>query len=270
MNNAKPKSHKALHFDTFEEHVKTKIISALPLGELERLDNNPFEWDDAYLRFVLNIYSILTDNLHFNVCFVDTKLLEPIIIYVNAENSTKYPNITHAVSKLFIRDIVGAINRFYVDSCTQKKIEFVPPTVFTKMNTSFATDDVKNLSLGLSTILMRLYIVAEHAAYHYFEFLDNNDCDYKHANFNLKSKVKRNIQFYNIISKLPQAKFSGFTDDHYTIRREDGEHGKGFSNDFNLMFKYENDNEKSLVEVDSDTSENDTDDSDCEETKNKL
>lgn len=266
MSGYKPKSFKALHFDTFEEQVKTRICSALPIGELRRLDTNPFQWDDAYLRFLLNIYSLLIDNLHFNICFVDTKLLEPIIIYVNSENNRNYPHVTHAVSKLFIRDILNTINPYYNDSCGQKKIEFVPPSVFTKTSTAFNVEENKKLSLTLSAKLMRLYIVAEHAAYHYFQFIDNNNCDYKHINFHAKSKVKRNIQFYNIISKSPQSKFSGFTEEHKIIRREDGENAHGFSNDFNDIFVYKHQEKEQPVESESESSETD-DDSDCDTPK---
>lgn len=268
MSGYKPKSLKALHFDTFEEQVKIRISSALPIAELRRLDLNPFQWDDAYVKFLLNIYSQLIDNLYFNVCFVDTKLLEPIIIYVNSENNKTFSNITHAVSRLFIRDILSTINPYYNDLCGQKKIEFVPPSVFTKTSTAFAIEERKKLSITLSAKLMRLYIVAEHAAYHYFEFRDNKNCDYKHLNFHVKPKVKRNIQFYNIISNVPQSKFSGFTEEHKTIRREDGEHAHGFSNDFNDIFVYETkEKEPTILEAESESSENDDDDSDCETSK---
>lgn len=244
-------SIKALHFDTFEEHVKSRILSSISPTNLAILNADPYEWNDLYIEFVVNLYASLTECRYFQVVYVDCMLLEPIVLFVDAEDKiTDNPSITHAVSRLFLRNIFAKINTYTITQCNKNKLEFVPPAVFSKSNINFAFAEDTKLSITLTEKLLKFYIVAEHAAYHYSSFMNRKDCDYMHLHFNEPDKTKRPSRFYDLLSAKPNKKVSNYTENHQVIRREDGEHAEGFVNDYASIFRV-----NSSKKIDDDTSD---------------
>lgn len=232
------KSLHAMRFDTFEEYVKNKIITSINANDLKRLNENPYEWDDIYIQMTLNMYADLCETYYFNVVYVDGLLLEPIILYVSADDKiSENPAVVHAVSRLFMKNVFSRINTTHVDKCKKNTLEFVPPGVFTRTNLEFALTDEPKLSVTLTNILTRFYLIAEHAAYHFHRFKEFKDCDFTHAHIHDKPTSTRPKQFYQLISTAPNKKLINFTENHKVLRRDDGEHSHGFVNDFNSLFR---------------------------------
>ncbi|QLI62395.1 HgNV_033 [Dikerogammarus haemobaphes nudivirus] len=227
----------ALKYDTFESYVQNIITSSLPASTFQKLNANPHEWDDAYIKFLLNVYAHLIEVQYFDVSFVDTILIEPIVLYVNASSKiSENPMITHTISKLLIKKFIGTINNYSVE-CNKNRIEFTPPQVFTRSTVDYTLQEEPKLSSSLTNILIRLYLIAEHAAYHYFRFIESKNCDYKHEFITEKFTTKRPTQFYQLITPTPNKKYSRFTTPHQIIRRDDSEHSDGYINDFENLFK---------------------------------
>lgn len=228
----------------YEDIVSDIVTSCLSLTQYQQLESDPFSWHDTLTQFVLQAYARCCDLVKFKVSLVDSMLFEPIVLYVKPEHIKEQFNhteIIHVFSTQNLREIFTSINEYEIDpqECSSRST-FHPPAVFTKplQQRNFKE---KKLSTTLSNKLLRLYVVCDHAAYHYFELVKNKNCDYIHRNINRKKiQNAKNVRFFhNLLSATPNASLTNFTQEHEIQKREDSEAPGSFVNDFDKMFVLE-------------------------------
>uniref|UniRef100_A0AAU8GBJ2 Uncharacterized protein n=1 Tax=Faxonius propinquus nudivirus TaxID=3139431 RepID=A0AAU8GBJ2_9VIRU len=242
-------------FDTYEEKVINTITSMLTTAEFRILESNVNKWNDLYLKFLLQTYTYLCNLITINISVVITRLQEPITIYVDPDiliSKVQPLDIIHTISLNMVKNLFSKVTNINIIDNKKNLVEFRLPHVFTKVTDIVVLEDNK-LSVFLTEKLLRLYIIAEHASYHYKSFIKFKKCDYNHKLME-RNIFSDNPFFHNIITNQPNEKLSKYTEEHISLYREDREIAGTFNNDPRQMFLHNNnDNSNNNIDDDTDT-----------------
>lgn len=187
--------------------VKEIIVSSVNKQKLSFVKAEPFAWyNEFYINTFLNMYCALINTPVVNVIKVyDTIYGEPIMLVKSKHNKS----LTHIVDvpllqRYFSESVSGKdnpikrefavrtydIGNFNKSEITKyrKKVKYSDLKVFTvdekKEEEDGACND-ENLETGswcniVNRNLLKLYVAADHAAYHYLALQYRNDSDYGH------------------------------------------------------------------------------------------
>ncbi|UBZ25524.1 PmV-like protein [Crangon crangon nudivirus] len=224
--------------DTYDLLVNENIMMSLSPAYISRMEKDPNDWCDAYMKFLIQIYTLRCNESSIRVGITEGPLFEPIMTYMDGEcsvSSSNKNNISHIISE---HDV---LNYFYRLPITKSKpsstapLEFVPPKAFTKCIAIDTYTTQYNLSLALSENLLRLYVLADHAAYHYHRFVQHQDCDWTHKHIHTVMD-RKNLFFHNLITNKRNERYGSYTECPKVLAREDGHHIKGYNSNYEEIF----------------------------------
>ncbi|UOT91794.1 PmV-like protein [Aratus pisonii nudivirus] len=219
-------------FDTFTGLVADRINKSLSQDEFTYLNSND-EWNDTYFKFFLNLYSQMCNLTGFNYVKHDSKTFEPVTIHVDTKIS-KYekPVVLHSISIPFLKWIYDC--KCYKSASDNCKDVFSLPSIFPIINSnidSIINQDFLALDGILSKRLIRYYVFADHAAYHYHNFITYGDADYTHLNIiNRPNNIKlKDIKFcHDIITSKPNSSIDRYLRPIDATKVEDVENDDGY------------------------------------------
>lgn len=230
-----------MNHDTYESKVVNIVSSSISYSTIRRLEANPNEWDDAYFNYFLTVYAQLCDLFQFSYSIIETPMLEAITLHLPSDSKTTLQSdLIHVISTYTVREFFSQINTIKINNCDASKMKFVPPPIFTKISSNDISADRSKISLELTEKLLRLFILADHASYHYKSFMDTKDCDYQHKRINLSNKL---THFHNLITSKPNKSISQFTEDHDVLEKEDKHIDSEYAFDFSKIFVNDSDSE---------------------------
>ncbi len=221
-------------FDTYEQLMLDRINKALRHEEFVHLENN--EWNDLYETYFLNIYAQITNLTSFKYVFCEYKTFEPVTLHIDPKQcaTTEEPSVLHAISVPFLKWIftVQDTKRVdVVDSCS-----FKMPSIF-PLTDNLDTAQTPNLSRMLngfvSNALVAFYVYADHAAYHYNEFMRTGNADYEHKNIRNRSSdiTAKEVKYvHDLVSSKPNTAIVNYLKPHSDLSVESQENVNSFTN----------------------------------------
>lgn len=231
-----------MNHDTYESKVVNIISSSLPYSTCRRLDANPNEWDDEYFNYFLSVYAQLCDLSQFSYSVIETPMLEAITLHLPSDSKTTLQSdLIHVISLYRLREFFAQINTIKINNCDESKMKFVPPSIFTKISSLDMSLDKTKISMDLTDKLIRLYILADHACYHYKSFMELKDCDYQHKKINNNST--KFTHFHDLITTKPNKSIAQYTADHDVLEKEDKHVDSEYAFDFSKIFVNDSDSE---------------------------
>lgn len=219
-------------YDTFENKIMERINRSLNENEFEQLNSN--EWDDLYVKYFLNLYAQMCNLPGFIYMKHQQKTIEPVTLHVNVQQERKEkPVILHSISIPYLKWLYNCKSYRHVD--VNYKCCFKLPSVFPLINTisenNFNAGRV--LNSFVSNLLILYYVFADHAAYHYHQFIKKGDADYNHVLIKNRSnyiKIKE-IQFcHDVITKKPNKNIVRYLQSHDTLKVDEKESTDSFMN----------------------------------------
>ena len=218
-------------FDTFESEITTRINKALSQSEFRQLESN--EWSELYIKFFLNIYLQICDIPGIRYVSHPNKTFEPITLHVDPQQQKQdTPQVIHSISTLFLKSVFEFKSYRMIEA--SQKCTLKMPNIFPLVNsTSQFAHQSKVLNSFVSNKLLHYYVVADHAAYHYLQFMAHGDADYQHNKIkNRPSNVKPgNVKHcHDIVTLAPNKYISKFLQSHSTLDVEDLEVSKSHIN----------------------------------------
>lgn len=198
--------------DTLSNRIIKCISSSLRKGDFEELQNDGCnKWNDLYVEMFLQIYSKLIDESTFTYICSDVFLNEPLVLFKYNKNTVNY---IHVVSVPFIKHFFLTKNKKKRIIPEESKLEeFKPPKFFLCDAETFEDDDCDLLfgssnrivlSNELIKKLIKMYVLADHAAWHY---LSDNKNDYLHAG---TREIENKVFLHNIITVNASEKLQTF------------------------------------------------------------
>ncbi|UBZ25622.1 PmV-like protein [Carcinus maenas nudivirus] len=223
--------------DTFENMMLERINKALNQDEFNQLNTNDDKWNDLYIKFFLGIYLQICNLSGISCAKGDKRTVEPVTLHVNIKRKKingEQPPILHCVSIPFLKDIFDT--KTYKTVNNSFNCSFTLPSVFPFIDDGLETNSIINnvvLNGTITTRLLAYYIFADHAAYHYLQFIATGDSDYQHKNIiNRSSNLKPSevVHCHDIITKKPNKHLSKYLTSHDILKIEDKEHEDGYVN----------------------------------------
>ncbi|QBB28638.1 PmV-like protein [Homarus gammarus nudivirus] len=214
-------------FDTFESLVIDRIKKSLHQDEFEQLNLNMNEWSDLYVKLFINLYIQICGLAGISLIRHNTKNIEPVTLHVDVHiaRSENKPTIIHSISLPFLKYIFNT--KSYTTIQNSALCAFKMPSVFPISNGTVEDPSyIKLLNMTFSNRILLYYTYADHAAYHYHQFIKTGDADYKHINIiNRPSKLRPNeVMFcHDIISKQPNKYLGKYLKPHDMLKIEDEE-----------------------------------------------
>ena len=252
-------------FDTLLEHLTCICNEALPITKYKELDNNPNQWKDYYISILLHMYITLIGEDTINCKFLEQSLPEPIILYKRKKNqSINLANkhaaasydimvgdedygddddndefdptiIEHVLSINYIKNLFAVKFPFeYEVYAAKRKLEEVKlPSIF-KIDNILPDYNEHSISIALTNKLLMLYVIANHAAYHYTQLKESKSADYAHNQIEKTSQTSTGVFYlHNLFTRKPDDKISQYVSDRLTYCG-DGDTSK----DLEEMFVY--------------------------------
>lgn len=215
--------------DNLIGYVNNIVAGCLSTSELALLENEfhkGADWnEELYKKALLNMYSSRINNNSFSVRIINTSLLEPIMIYINQQKTNKkhtvldeedsfnIDDIVHIVSMNYVKLLFNKQNKYIATTQEKNLVEFKLPQLFGVNDSNFMQPQ-NVISKELSYRLLVLYVIADHAAYHYFEFVKKQEIDYTHHNFqtweNNNKLIHGNFYVHDLITKHEDYKIDQF------------------------------------------------------------
>lgn len=218
--------------DSFEGFLCATIGSSLKVSEIRTLEQDPETWNDQlHMKCLLSIYVTLIGVPSIRIRIVESRLQEPITLYTyeSAEASTRsneYFNQQpiHAVSLEYVKLLFARRPSFKLRVSHRPIKEYKIPKIFslhcikknlhvTQYNEAFhysdcynlnsEDEDILKLSPTLSRKLLLLYMIAEHAAFHYFIYEKYAKLDYEHRE---KHAIPGRLFLHELISTRKNSK----------------------------------------------------------------
>ena len=260
-------------FDTLSEHLTNICNGALTTSNYKELNDYPNQWNDYYIKILLHMYTGLIGEDTINFKIINQTLQEPIIwykknfqdvyktrnSYTDNNNSTNNNNnnnngddeedtygeeefdprtIEHVLSLNFIKNLfsIRYPTEFEVRMSRKRLEEFKLPPIF-KINNSVPNYDEHPISAALTNKLLMLYVIANHASYHYNQFKATNNVDFAHNNIDKIPLTENNVFYlHNLFTKKPNRKIHQYvSDQHHQVV----DCGTGSLNDLEEMFVFE-------------------------------
>lgn len=213
-------------FDTFEQVVLSRINGALNQEQFVQLNSN--EWDELYITLFLNLYAQMCRLNNFTIIKHDRRVIEPVTIHVDPNQRVdEIPKVTHRVSIPFLKWIFSYNPSKRVNS--KFKCQFKMPSIFPLVQNYDETNSgflPKILHSEVAQRIIQYYVFADHAAYHYHQFIDLKNADYEHKYIiNRPSNLKpREVKFcHDIISYKPNKFLNRYLQSHDILKIEEKE-----------------------------------------------
>lgn len=184
------------------EFITKNISRSIKRSELQELEHNPGDWSHKYLEVLVRIYMSLIHESRIRVLFIRKHLIEPIVLYetkVNLascgakqrrRNRASYTDpvpddaATDRLLHVFSTDYI--VNYFLKESpfkCEPEKRELAKihlPKMFVLKDSQVEEQNYR-LSDTLSQKLVKLYVLADHAASHFNEYRLTKNIEYNHG-----------------------------------------------------------------------------------------
>ncbi|UVX94899.1 hypothetical protein CsNV_039 [Callinectes sapidus nudivirus] len=211
-------------YDTFESMVTERIYNSLSNEEFRELNENTTQWNELYLKFFLSIYLQICELP--GITFIQhTKIaVEPVTLHIDVRsniNNSQPPPIVHCISIPFMIKAFNA--KSYKTISNSSNCSFKLPSIFPIMYDSVNehVTDGETIKSNVSSRLMLYYVIADHAAYHYKQFIKTGDADYKHNNIiNRSSNIKPGdvVHCHDIITLKPNKNLKYYVQNHDILK----------------------------------------------------
>lgn len=181
--------------DSLYDLVQEVISSSLTLNEFKRmLQQKHYHWSNFLMKSLVSMYCNLTQQttLHRKI-IPDTELPEPIMIYQDKRRNNELITVfcIPMVTSLLVEDL-----GVQVTGVNKRISGYVLPKTFDILQDNM-TESSFSLNSVLSNHFIKLFVMANHAAYHYYSFLRRGDFDYSHEHVkDVSGKLKSD--FFNI------------------------------------------------------------------------
>ncbi len=201
--------------ETLVSLINDTISSCVSDNLVQMLENDPEEWRFEYALIFRNMYMTLIDYPTITTGFVEQKFSKPVIlIKTNADN---VDNIIHIISIGHIKDVFTTLPNFQVNALAEPfsmnlnsfganngRDKSKPLDVCFRTKDSSAYDR-KALSVGLSKKLLRLYSLADSAAY-YFQYYQTQKEPYSGKYV----PIPKTFHLPELITSYPDSKIERF------------------------------------------------------------
>lgn len=239
------------NYDTFEAMIMERINRSLRTSEFAALDNGIDKWDNLYLKFFLNVYVQLCKLPGIRYRVLDMLTFEPVILQSDVRISKhNEPTIIHGISIPYLQAIFNLRNKVEVSTkncASSMRLPSIFPTVGTSDggdNYVGSASDSRVLSKTLSTRLLNFYVHADHAAYHFNQFIKTGDAGYDHEDIRTrKMPLKpREVKYcHDLISSIPNKHLTDYLKSHDVLRIEDVAVSNSHCSNFGSIFTHNSD-----------------------------
>lgn len=208
----------------FYNKMETIIGNAVNESYLSAKDVlTKFEWNTARdLNILLDMYTQLINESSIKVCVVEVQICEAIIVAAEEDTST-----VHIVNLDFIKQLFNVY-------CSQQNLNvqempndqtntvYELPQIITVAKPTVIRDhlDIEKITPPhpIMAKLVFLYVLADHAAYHYSQFIKYKDFDFKHL------RIQRNAGFCEFLHDLITTEPNEHIQDYITTKQEMQKH----------------------------------------------